>query len=43
MKKANLSIWDTYEGQWKDDKTNGYGTYIHKDGASYIRNWADNH
>ena len=26
---------DTYEGEWKDDKTNGYGVYKFVDGTEY--------
>ena len=28
-------------GQWKDDKANGYGTYIHVNGAKYEGEWKD--
>jgi len=26
---------DVYEGEWVEDKANGYGFYLHKEGASY--------
>jgi len=26
---------DIYEGEWKDDKANGEGTFVDKDGATY--------
>ena len=32
---------DIYEGEWKDHKSHGYGTYLHKDGAKYIGEWKD--
>jgi len=30
---------DIYEGQWKDDKAHGHGTYRHLDGALYVGSW----
>jgi len=30
---------DVYEGEWKDDKANGYGIYVHVNGARYEGNW----
>ncbi len=31
---------DIYDGEWKDDKANGYGVYIHaKTGARYEGYW----
>jgi hypothetical protein len=24
-----------YDGQWKNDKANGFGTYVHINGAKY--------
>ena len=30
---------DIYEGEWKDDKANGYGIYIHVNGAKYEGEW----
>lgn len=32
---------DVFEGEWKCDKANGYGIYIHKNGARYEGNWKD--
>lgn len=26
---------DIYEGNWENDKANGYGTYTHVNGAKY--------
>jgi len=26
---------DVYDGEWKNDKANGKGTYIHVNGAKY--------
>ena len=26
---------DIYEGEWRNDKANGYGTYSHSNGAKY--------
>jgi len=28
-------------GQWADDKANGYGTYLHMNGAKYDGQWKD--
>jgi hypothetical protein len=28
-----------YEGEWVDDKANGYGVYVHVNGAKYEGNW----
>jgi len=28
-----------YEGEWIDDKANGYGIYIHANGTRYEGNW----
>jgi hypothetical protein len=28
-------------GEWKNDKANGYGTYTHANGSSYIGEWLD--
>ena len=30
---------DIYEGEWKDDKANGFGVYIHVNGAKYEGEW----
>lgn len=30
---------DVYEGDWEDDKANGYGVYLHVNGARYEGNW----
>jgi hypothetical protein len=30
---------DIYEGEWFDDKANGYGKYIHFNGAIYRGYW----
>jgi hypothetical protein len=27
------------EGEWQDDKANGYGVYIHVNGAKYDGHW----
>lgn len=27
---------DVYDGNWVDDKAEGYGTYYHSDGAKYV-------
>jgi len=26
---------DVFEGEWEFDKANGYGTYVHVNGAKY--------
>ena len=26
---------DEYDGDWEDDKANGFGVYVHVDGAKY--------
>jgi cell division septation protein DedD len=28
-----------YDGEWKDDKTNGHGTYAYADGGEYVGQW----
>ena len=28
-------------GEWKNDKANGFGTYIHANGSSYVGAWVD--
>jgi hypothetical protein len=30
---------DIYDGEWKDDKANGFGNYIHVNGAKYEGEW----
>lgn len=30
-----------YEGEWLDDKTNGYGTYINVNGGKIVGHWKD--
>lgn len=30
---------DVYEGNWTNDKANGFGVYIHVNGARYEGNW----
>ena len=32
---------DTYEGQWANDKANGFGIYNHVNGAKYQGFWKD--
>lgn len=32
---------ETYEGEWKDDKTHGFGIYVHLDGAKYEGQWVE--
>lgn len=32
---------DLYEGQWVNDKANGFGTYKHTNGAQYNGEWKD--
>jgi hypothetical protein len=29
------------DGDWKDDKANGYGVYVHVNGARYEGYWTD--
>lgn len=31
-----------YSGDWKDEKRNGFGTYIWEDGQKYVGYWKDN-
>lgn len=31
-----------YEGEWKDNKRNGYGVEWHPDGEKYCGNWVNN-
>ena len=28
-------------GQWRDDKANGFGIYVHVNGAKYEGEWKD--
>ncbi len=30
---------DVYEGNWENDRANGYGTYIHANGSKYLGFW----
>lgn len=30
---------DVFDGEWADDKANGYGIYTHVNGAKYIGYW----
>ena len=32
---------DVFDGQWKNDKANGYGVYTHVNGAKYEGMWKD--
>ena len=32
-------VQDVYEGEWRDDKANGYGVYVHVNGARYEGHW----
>jgi len=32
---------DIFEGEWAEDKANGYGIYIHSNGAKYEGYWKD--
>lgn len=32
---------DIFDGEWKDDKANGFGTYTHVNGAKYSGFWMD--
>ena len=37
-------IWENlskYDGEWLNDKANGYGKLIHADGDVYEGNWVD--
>jgi len=36
-----LNFFEVYEGEWKNDKADGTGTYTHADGAKYIGQWVD--
>ena len=31
----------TQDGDWKDDKAHGKGTYYHTDGALYLGDWSE--
>ena len=33
--KYKLADGDVFEGEWLDDKANGYGVYVHQNGARY--------
>lgn len=32
---------DIFEGEWENDKANGFGTYTHKNGAVYEGTWVN--
>ena len=32
---------DVFEGEWQDDKANGFGVYTHMNGAKYEGYWKD--
>lgn len=32
---------DIFEGEWKEDKANGFGIYTHVNGAKYEGFWVD--
>jgi len=32
---------DIYEGEWENDKANGYGIYLNKEGDIYEGEWKD--
>jgi hypothetical protein len=32
---------DVFDGEWLDDKANGYGVYVHINGAKYEGHWKD--
>jgi hypothetical protein len=34
---------DSYDGEWKDDRANGYGVYCHSGGAKYEGHWNNDH
>ena len=40
-KVSNLADDSLYEVQWKDDKSHGYGVYLHSDGAQYQGEWKE--
>ena len=40
-----INVWNfgsIYEGYWKNNKANGFGTLTHSDGDKYEGNWIDN-
>lgn len=37
--KVKLMSYSEESGQWADDKANGYGVYIHANGARYQGEW----
>jgi len=39
---TNGDSFDSYDGDWQDDKAYGYGTYLFADGGSYKGEWQDN-
>ena len=41
IKKFKYKFIFTVIGEWKEDKANGYGVYIHVNGARYEGNWKD--
>lgn len=32
---------DIYQGEWKDDKANGVGTFVDTNGARYVGQWSN--
>jgi len=40
MVKASFgTLMVMYEGEWQEDKANGYGVYVHVNGAKYEGYW----
>lgn len=36
-----MTTGDYYIGDWKDDKNEGYGVYVHADKSRYEGHWKD--
>lgn len=36
-----MSAGDYYEGEWLNDKANGFGTYVYSDGVKYVGQWVN--
>ena len=32
---------DVYDGDWKDDKADGFGIYTHNNGNRYVGDWKE--
>ena len=41
--KLIISVSEWYEGNWEEDKMEGFGVYQYPDGGFYSGEWHENH